>query len=371
MKELNIGKCIIQKRKEKGITQEQLADYIGVSKASVSKWEAERSYPDILLLPEIATYFNITVDELIGYSPQLTKEDIRKIYNRFCNHFATMPFSEVMYEYEKMIKEYYSCFPFLLSMVQLLFNHYNLADTEENKKELLQKCIFLCHHIKEESSVVDEIRQANAMEASAEMLCSNFSEVITLLKDTTVPYLGEDELLVQAYMAIGEREKAAEACQINLYQKILSLLSLLTINLSMNMTESVLFERIYHQGKQIIESFDLKKVPNNSVAVIHLIAAQGFITQNENEKALKALEEYVDTVCSYTYPLKICGNSYFNKIDEWIEENIPLGSNAPREEHAIKKGLLDPLNNPIFNSIKEEDIYKLLIKRLEQNLRGK
>ena len=35
MKELNISKCIIQKRKEKGITQEQLADYIGVSKASI------------------------------------------------------------------------------------------------------------------------------------------------------------------------------------------------------------------------------------------------------------------------------------------------------------------------------------------------
>ncbi len=40
MKELNIGKCIIQERKERKITQQQLADYIGVSKASVSKWES-------------------------------------------------------------------------------------------------------------------------------------------------------------------------------------------------------------------------------------------------------------------------------------------------------------------------------------------
>ena len=39
MKELNIGKIIITKRKEKGITQDELAAYIGVSKASVSKWE--------------------------------------------------------------------------------------------------------------------------------------------------------------------------------------------------------------------------------------------------------------------------------------------------------------------------------------------
>jgi len=158
VKELNISKCIIQKRKEKGITQEQLADYIGVSKASVSKWESGQSYPDILLLPEIATYFNISVDELIGYSPQLKKQDIKKIYIKFCKDFATRPFSEVMYEYEHITKEYYSCFPFLLSMVQLLLNHYVLSDTEENKKKLLQKCIFLCQRIKEESCVVDFYR---------------------------------------------------------------------------------------------------------------------------------------------------------------------------------------------------------------------
>lgn len=39
MKEINIARTIIDKRKEKGITQEDLAEYIGVSKASVSKWE--------------------------------------------------------------------------------------------------------------------------------------------------------------------------------------------------------------------------------------------------------------------------------------------------------------------------------------------
>lgn len=86
MRGLNIGKCIVHKRKEKGITQEQLANYIGVSKASVSKWESGSSYPDIVLLPELATYFNISVDELLGYSPQLTKEDIKKfIVNSLMN----------------------------------------------------------------------------------------------------------------------------------------------------------------------------------------------------------------------------------------------------------------------------------------------
>ncbi|MCP8382539.1 helix-turn-helix domain-containing protein [Clostridioides difficile] len=67
MNELNIARTLILKRKEKGITQDELANYIGVSKASVSKWETGQSYPDITFLPQLATYFNITVDELICY----------------------------------------------------------------------------------------------------------------------------------------------------------------------------------------------------------------------------------------------------------------------------------------------------------------
>ena len=49
MKEINVGKMIILKRKEKKITQDELAKYIGVSKAAISKWETGQSYPDITL----------------------------------------------------------------------------------------------------------------------------------------------------------------------------------------------------------------------------------------------------------------------------------------------------------------------------------
>ena len=77
MKEINIARTIINKRKEKGLTQEELASYIGVSKAAVSKWEIGQRYPDITFLPQLATFFNISIDELMGYEPQMSKEDKR------------------------------------------------------------------------------------------------------------------------------------------------------------------------------------------------------------------------------------------------------------------------------------------------------
>ena len=80
MKEINVGKMIILKRKEKKITQDELAKYIGVSKAAISKWETGQSYPDITLLPILAAYFNMSIDELIGYEPQMVKEDCMSGY---------------------------------------------------------------------------------------------------------------------------------------------------------------------------------------------------------------------------------------------------------------------------------------------------
>jgi transcriptional regulator with XRE-family HTH domain len=71
MKEINLASVIVAKRREKGITQDELAAYIGVSKASVSKWETGQSYPDITFLPQLAAYFNISIDELMGLSTDI------------------------------------------------------------------------------------------------------------------------------------------------------------------------------------------------------------------------------------------------------------------------------------------------------------
>lgn len=63
---VNINTQIVKLRKEKGVTQEELAKAVGVTNQSVSKWESATCCPDIQLLPVLADYFGVTIDELMG-----------------------------------------------------------------------------------------------------------------------------------------------------------------------------------------------------------------------------------------------------------------------------------------------------------------
>lgn len=65
---------IITLRKELSMTQEQLAQELGITAQAVSKWETGQSYPDITLLPKLAEVFHVRVDELLGVAPQQDEE---------------------------------------------------------------------------------------------------------------------------------------------------------------------------------------------------------------------------------------------------------------------------------------------------------
>lgn len=67
--EITLGKRIVQNRKRLGLTQDQLAEKLGVTAQAVSKWENDQSCPDITILPKLAGIFHVTTDELLGHEP--------------------------------------------------------------------------------------------------------------------------------------------------------------------------------------------------------------------------------------------------------------------------------------------------------------
>lgn len=69
---------LVELRRERGVTQSELADYLGVSFQSVSKWENGITMPDITLLPKLAEFFKVSVDEILGLKPLRNREYISR-----------------------------------------------------------------------------------------------------------------------------------------------------------------------------------------------------------------------------------------------------------------------------------------------------
>ncbi len=66
MRQNTLGVIITQRRKAQNLTQQELAEQMGVTAAAVSKWERDQSLPDIYTLSRLADLFGVTLDELLG-----------------------------------------------------------------------------------------------------------------------------------------------------------------------------------------------------------------------------------------------------------------------------------------------------------------
>lgn len=96
---MELGNKIKSLRLKSGLTQEQLAEQLGISAQSVSKWETAVAMPDITLLPEISTVFGVSIDELFD----LTKEQrLLRIENRMEAEAELS--ADVFCEYEEYLK---------------------------------------------------------------------------------------------------------------------------------------------------------------------------------------------------------------------------------------------------------------------------
>ena len=124
---MSIGKNIAKYRKAKGLTQEELGAKLGVTNQAVSKWESEVSMPDVMLLPEIATALNITLDDLYGIAKEPEKISCSADdFPAFCH--------------QKLIELFYY-------NTKMRFTHIGSSDKEQLEfqiKKLMQGCRIGC-----------------------------------------------------------------------------------------------------------------------------------------------------------------------------------------------------------------------------------
>lgn len=125
-------KCL---RKQKGMTQESLARAIGVSFQTISKWERGETYPDIGLLPAIASFFEITVDELLGIDKSVNEEKIKTIIDKYDN-MRLKDTTAMLHELKASAKEFPNEYAILIRYMELIQVNINHLDAVQDSNEI-------------------------------------------------------------------------------------------------------------------------------------------------------------------------------------------------------------------------------------------
>jgi len=359
-KELNIADILSAKRREKGVTQDEVAEFIGVSKASVSKWETGLSYPDITFLPVLASYFDISIDTLMGYSPKLNDAEVNRLYEKLSSEFANAPFEEVITECAALIKKYYSCELLLLKMAQLYINHANLAGSKERANELLMTAGELCERVRLMSQDASIIGRAEVFEALCRLLIGEPQKVFEVLGNSVKPRVSGSSLIAQAYRAIGDVDRAKEVIQTEMYQDLMGVFGELLSYIQVNADNFDVALSAFNRAEKLAEMWNLRRLNPNSMAQLYVFGARIFLLAGKPEEAVATLKKYVDVcVCGF-FPPKPRGDAFFDKIDNWLNANT---DSVPRSDVIIKESMLnDVLLDPVFESLRELPEYVKLVK---------
>ena len=362
---LKIGENILQKRKERDITQEELAEFMMVTKASVSKWETGQSYPDILILPKLATFFNISVDELIGYDPDLSSAQIQKFYIDLENRVPDAGMDSIVEDIKIKIKQYYSCFDLLYYMSLFILNHCDLATDTTKKEEYLEYANNILKRVCEDSK--DSILKDKSLSLRAACLISlgKSEEALDILPSSDMLSISKDCLVASAYLKTKKDNEVDQKLQVMIYKNITDLITLLMMKSSLHDEDWVeTLERV----EDLIETFNFTEINVSIVLNFYLSLATHYIEDNNLKLASQYVKKLLNLLIeSKEKTFKIRGDEYFNQIDEWLDKNLLLSTNPNRSDDMIVSFYLATIaNNECFKGIISEGKVKSLVDKVRE-----
>lgn len=117
---MKINEIIKEKRNAQGLTQEQVADYLGVSTPAVNKWEKGNCYPDITILPALSRLLRVDLNTLLSFKEDLSEQEIGKFTNDLVQIINDEGFDIAFENAMDKIHEYPTCNKLILTVAMVL-----------------------------------------------------------------------------------------------------------------------------------------------------------------------------------------------------------------------------------------------------------
>lgn len=335
----NLGATIARERRAADITQGELAAHLGITKAAVSKWELGQSMPDVALLPRIASYFGLTLDELFDYRPQLTDEELREVNLRLFSQLSEDP-DAALESAERLVAEHYSCWPLLQQVGVFYLQRAALGSVRAD--ELCTRAIGLFERVEANSDDVELVRSARMVHASAMSMQGDLDGCITLLESLKPDKaIGVELLLAAMYEQKGEREVALKLYQESMGWGVVNAMNSLCAQLPLYAHDAAHREALVRAGEGVLGGFALER-ENPMLALTFLSStSDAYLQAGDEDRAEVYLERFVALLESLDARSLMYGSRQGVLYDLVPELSIP--DSACEEEANGQLKAIDPM----------------------------
>lgn len=382
---VKIGRKIKALRSRDDVTQDKLAEALGVTSQAISKWENETGYPDIEFIAPIANFFNVTIDELFDHD----KEEKERKIKAYCDEYDEMyrnwePVDERISIMRQALAEYPANEELLVRLGIALWYKWSQSVDDEYERYLSMKdgkVVFnfdLCraHEGWKEPVKIFEGLLATSVNDKIRMDChQHLSYIYGAIGEKDKVYQiaeqhpwSKDIILARAFD--GKYEEEARASRQRLLLGGLSRIGYMPIHTNDPVLKAKAYEHII-ELYQFVFSDGNYGFYNSSLNFCYCSYAEALIKQNKTDEAISALEkafEYAKKFDIYLDKLRRDGEYLYTSVFVDSVKDVSEDVYAVKEvPELLEKTLLDE-NSFIYKVLHGNPKYEDLVKRVKEEI---
>lgn len=365
---LKLGENLKKFRLKRELTQERLADILGVSAQAVSRWENGTTYPDITLLPTIASYFEITLDELMGMEDFKSEEQLKELEEQLNENGSKGLIYENILILREAVKTYPTNYQLQFRLVnQLTFCQYKDGHglSEEEETDLNREAVEIGNRI------LSRCTDGEIINRTTQQLCYIYSRLGEKEKAIEyalkLPDIGCCSTVIIGDLYEGEQKKIHLQWAVKAYTSIFWCSLRNMADLEYKDETMTTYERIAIMKKAlaileiVYEDRDYLGYSDMVSTTHHIIAAMAML-EGDHELALSSLEKAAEfAIMSDNLPEKAQHTSLLvNKTDYNVHEMMK------NYDFTNCKELYDKMQWDRYDAIREDKRFITVLDKIRE-----